>query len=192
MTHLEVTDMSVTPLQIPIVLESLEHGIPVIPSEAAGFYKQNCMVCLHYHKHRSGVHLNVHFEDTENNFELVWTGETTEQLMRSYADLRRATDNAACAIALLLIRELTSYTAIEQSNIGTSIDYYLAPQDQDETLIFNRTARLEVSGILNENENNTVETRIRSKIKRLKLDSSLPAIIVVVEFSKPWSKMVTT
>ncbi len=183
------SQMSLKPLPV-ITLESLGNGIPVMQPEAVGFYKQNCMVCFHLQGHRSGVPLRVHTEDSENTFEILWNGKVTEQMLRSYADLTRATDNAACAIALLLIRELTDFTTIEQSYIGTTIDYYLAPKIQDETLIFNHSARLEVSGILKENKKNTVQARVNRKIKRLKSENDLPSYIVVVEFSEPWSKMV--
>jgi len=173
-----------------IFLESLGDGIPVIPDEAVGFYKQNCMVCFHSQGHVSGVKLVTYYRDGNHIFEVCWLGNVTNQLIRAYAELRRATDYAACAIALLLIRELTEFTGIEQSCIGSTIDYYLVPQDRDDILLFNHAARLEVSGILKENENNTVDNRIAAKIRRLKGESSLPAFIVIVEFSKPWSKMV--
>jgi hypothetical protein len=81
--------------------------------------------------------------------------------------------------------------AIEQSNIGTTIDYYLIRKTDytDDTLIFNHSAYLEVSGIRRENEGNTVEDRIKDKERRLKKKEDLPAYISVVEFSRPWAKM---
>jgi hypothetical protein len=171
-------------------LESLENGVPVIPAGAVEFYKQNCMVCFHQHGHKNGVKLSVTYQDTKTVFAIYWVGEVTEPLLRAYADLVRATDNAACGLALLLIRELTDYTAIEQACIGTTIDYYLVPKQADSDLIFNHAARLEVSGILQESRTNTVQSRIKQKQKRLKQDGILPTFIVVIEFSKPWSKMV--
>ena len=75
-------------------------------------------------------------------------------------------------------------------DIPDIIDYYLVKQNQGDDLIFNHAARLEVSGILTENEDNTVENRIRQKIRRLKPENDLPCLIVVVEFGRPWSKMV--
>jgi len=174
-----------------LLLESIGTGIPVIPPDAAGFYRQNCMVCFHHHGHRSGVLMRVHYREEIEAFEVAWDGEVSEQIVRSYGDKRRAVDNAACAIALLLVREMTDFTGIEQSSTGSTIDYYLVPQGQDDTLIFNRAARLEVSGILRETEDNTVEDRVRSKLRRLKPEGGLPDFIVIVEFSKPWSKMVS-
>ncbi|MDM8519458.1 hypothetical protein QUF64_05370 [Anaerolineales bacterium HSG6] len=176
--------------QSELNLESLENGIPVIPTGAAQFYKQNCMVCLYQHGHKSGVNLTVEYQDTELVFTVSWLDEVDETLLRAYADLIRATDHAACGLALLLIRELTDYTAIEQACIGTTIDYYLVPKKTDGDLIFNDTARLEVSGILQENRANTVQARINQKQKRLKPSLGLPTFIVVIEFSKPWSKVV--
>ena len=82
-----------------------------------------------------------------------------------------------CAIVLLLIQEFTEFTAIEQSVIGTTIDYYLGHQNQNDNLIFNNTARLEVSGILEENKKNTVENRIKRKLNRLKPENNLPDFV---------------
>jgi len=171
-------------------LESLSEGIPAIPDEAVGFYKQNCMVCFHKNGHKSGVNLTVSYNELSPAFEISWKGDVSEQLLHAYNDTRRATDFAACAIALILVRELTDFTAIEPSCIGTTIDYYLIPQHQAGDLIFNHAARLEVSGILTENEDNTVDNRIKQKTRRLKPEGDLPDLITVVEFSRPWSKMV--
>lgn len=176
--------------KIILKLETLSEGIPVMPSEAVGFYKQNCMICLNYHGHVTNVSMRVNFHDKDSYINISWTGEVTSLMKRQYGDLRRATDHAACAIALLLLRETSNYIGVEQSCIGTTIDYYLAPKNMDDTLIFNHTARLEVSGILEENKGNSVNNRINSKIRRLNLDSDLPTIIIVVEFSKPYSRIV--
>jgi tRNA U34 5-carboxymethylaminomethyl modifying enzyme MnmG/GidA len=171
-------------------IESLADGIPVIDEEAVGFYKLNCMACFQSLDHASGVKLKVEYENVKKTFEVCWSGEMTSQQKRNYADLNRATDHAACAIALLLIRELTELTAIEQARIGTSVDYYLILKTQDKNLIVNQAAaRLEISGILCQNENNSVDKRIREKLKRLKPDN-LPAFIIIVEFSKPWVKII--
>lgn len=175
-----------------LTLESLGDRVPVITEEAVGFYKDNCMVCFENQGHTSGVRLEARWGDSCRVFEFHWSGQMTERLSRYYGALRRATENAACAIALLLVAELTRFTAVEQSSIGTTIDYYLACQDDlgGEDLIFNHTARLEVSGILKESAANTVDHRIREKLRRLNPEGDLPTLIAVVEFSRPWSRMV--
>jgi hypothetical protein len=173
-----------------LTLESLADGVPAIPEAAVGFYKQNCVVALHQNGHRSGVSLAVHRDETLVRFEVCWTGEATEQLLRAYRDPIRLADHAACAIALLLVRELTEFTAIEQSVVGTTIDYYLGRKDASDDLIFNNVARLEVSGILTENEHNSVDRRVAEKRRRLRREKDLPDIIAVVEFGRPWSRLV--
>lgn len=173
-------------------IESLGSDVSVITDEMVGFYKVNCIVCFDKHGYQSGVQIKVHHSDQNDTFEIIWNGMVEERHRRACRDQNKMVDFAACTIALLLVQQLTEYTAVEQSNVGTTIDYYLSPKTQDDTLIFNNAARLEVSGILQENESNTVERRIRTKIRRLKPDprGRLPTFILVVEFSQPWAKMV--
>ena len=55
--------------------------------------------------------------------------------------------------------------------------------------MFQNRARLEVSGIRNDT-NSRVAQRVREKIKQTKRsDGHLPALIVVVEFSEPQSRI---
>ncbi len=81
-----------------LVIESLAEGIPAITQAAVGFYKENCMVCFHNQRHKSGTNLKVSHNDSNQSFIVQWSGEITDQILKSYADLRRATDFAACAI----------------------------------------------------------------------------------------------
>jgi len=173
-----------------LTIESLSNGIPAIPKDAVAFYKHNCMVCFHHNGHKRGVRLIVNYDGKDHIYEVNWKGYITKRLLNAYKEKKRATDFAACTLSLILVRELTEYTAIEQSCIGTTIDYYLKLKKQDGDMIFNYSARLEVSEILTETEDNTIEGRINQKIKRLKPEGELPDLISVVEFGKPSSKMV--
>jgi len=185
--------MTTTPARI-LKLEDLSNGIPVIPDEAVGFYKQNCIICFDSQGHQTGLRMEVFHKGTFGIAEVCWDGSVTEQILRAYRDERKTTDFGACAIALLLIRELTEFTSIEQSNVGTTIDYYLVRKgqnQQNDTLIFNEyAAYLEVSGIRQENAENTVEDRVKNKVRWLKRADDLPVFITVVEFSRPYSKTV--
>ena len=174
-----------------VFLEDIYQKVPVISSDAVGFYKENCMISFDHNGHASGVELNVNYLNQNYEFKIVWNGSVTEQLRRSYQDLPKVADFAACAIVLSILSELTDFIVIEQSILGTTIDYYLADKNKvDDHLIFNKSARLEVSGILKENENNTVEKRIKAKINRLKPQQDFSDYIAVIEFSKPWSKII--
>lgn len=173
-------------------LESLADGINAITEDAVGFYKENCIRCFSYHNHKSGVELVVQDRNEELTCQVHWTGKISERIEKSYRDLKRAVDHASCAIALLLIRELTEYTADSQAaSDGTTIDYYLVSQKNDNPLIFNTeyAAYLEVSGILSENKKNPVKKRYKEKVDRLDTEEDLPVFIIIVEFSNPWTKI---
>jgi hypothetical protein len=182
-------------------LESLANGIPVIHEDMVGYYKHSCMVCFHTQGYTSGVKFKVVREEmADTYYQVCWTGEVTNELMRQYAGTSRklndyapttrTIDDAACAIALLLVRELTEYTAISKARIGTTVDYYLISKKQNIDLLFNEAeARLEVSGILAETKNNTVMARVKEKRERL-APEDMPTFIVIVEFSNPYAKVV--
>lgn len=174
-----------------ISLESLPLGIPTIPERAAGYYIETCMFCFDSQGHASGLILDVKTDNKDECFSITWDGEITEQHHRAYGnDDKRTTDYGAVTIALLLIRELTEYTAVEQAGLGTTIDYFLANKLTDDTLIFNEVkAYLEVRGIRKEARGNTVQSALKKKLKRLNTPEDLPSYIVVVEFNKPHSRM---
>ena len=176
-----------------LILDTLGEGIPVIDNELAGMMKKSAMVCLNHHQHQSGVQLYV--EPEKIGFcTLHWTGHVTIEMLRqyagttaklrNYAPTTRTIDDATCAIALLFIRDNTEYTAFEKATIGTTVDYYLRNQATDSDLIFNNTARLEISGILQTTPTNTMQGRLRQKQRRL-VDEGLQTFIVIVEFSQP-------
>lgn len=172
-------------------IDDLSKLTPVIPAEAVGFYKHNCIICFDSQKHKSGVNLEVFHLDENHVFEIVWDGEVSHELIRAYQDNNKTTDFAACTIALMLVTELTEYVAIQQSSVGTTIDYYLVKKDfQDDTLIFNHAAYLEVSGIRCEKASNTVDGRIKEKVQRLKKPENNPVLISIVEFGRPYTRIV--
>lgn len=177
----------------PVVLDlfSLSDGIPAVLPEMVGFYAQSCMVCLDHNSHQSGVEMFLQTPEENVTCRIIWSDEITREHHNAFADLIRATDHAACAIALLLIREFTEFTAVEQAVIGTHVDYWLRRKEAstDDKYIFNDTARLEVSGILQESRANTVENRVTQKLNRLDTKTP-PAYVIVVEFSRPHSRMV--
>lgn len=172
-----------------ISLDSLGK-LRVITDDAAGYYREKCMVCFDNQDHGSGVLLGLVYGDLNGTCRIVWSGEVTDELLRNHADLVRAAEDAACAIALCLVQEFTEFAAFEQASRGTTVDYYLANDLSNDDLLFNRAARLEVSGILSESGDNTVDGRIRVKRRRLKPEGDLPTYIAIVEFSRPWSKLV--
>ena len=101
-------------------------------------------VCLEENFHTFGAELVVTGR-FQNTYDLDWT-QVTEQVRRTWADLREATEFGAEGVAILLIKEETDYTTIERAAIGTRIDRWLGYES--DTPDFQRRARLETSGIL--------------------------------------------
>ena len=112
----------------------------------------------------------------------------TDQMHRTHGDPDVATERGACAIAILLVCTLSEYTVVHRSYQGTGVDYFLGHKSD---FLFQHKARLEVSGI-----NTGSETDIRRR-KRIKLEQAqrsdalqIPAIVVIVEFSRPMAEVV--
>jgi hypothetical protein len=105
-----------------------------------------------------------------------------------------ATQFGACGIAALLVRALTDLVIVERSRTRTGFDYWLGHSEGDEVLFQGKT-RLEVSGI-RRGTLGQISRREREKLEQLArgegrgLGRHLPAVVVVVEFGTPRSKIV--
>jgi hypothetical protein len=166
-------------------LKDLARGIDAINSVMGALLAQACAVCLDNQNHVSGVLLTVTGSFSED-FELYW--EATSDLIKlGWKDEKETVSMGACGLAVLLIRELTTYAVIERACIGTGIDYWLGHKNE---LPFQKKARLEVSGISKGSESR-IQTRVKEKIDQTKpSDGELSAYIVVVEFSRPVAQVV--
>jgi hypothetical protein len=108
-------------------------------------------------------------------------------MRRCWNDQQEATEYGAVGIAVLLLKRFHRYSAIERSFKGTGFDYWLGENDD---LLFQKKARLEVSGIIRGNASQ-VENRVVSKLKQTDVsDGQLPAYVAVVEFGNPLAKVV--
>ena len=166
-------------------LNSLDKGIPAITSRQAGVHMEACVWCLRECDHINGVLLNVNHIGKKISYQVVWdeNGVNTTDLERAY-NKDDAPEHGAEALALLLVREKTDYTAIRRSVTSTGIDYWLGYQQTADDQIFDNSARLEVSGILRSSLTNKVKYRVKAKRKQTERSdsTSLPAFVVVVEF----------
>lgn len=171
-----------------IVIDELKNTINYWSSIQCDYYSEACIVQLEELDHESGVSLKV-LGDEEVSFNLVWTSKPITNGWKATAKL---TENAATAIAFFLISELTEYTIIEESLIGTGIDYWLgydeshALYDEDNFM----RARLEVSGIRSGHVH--LEGRVRAKLNQTSSSdyTRLPAYVVVAEFGSPIAVLV--
>lgn len=170
------------------LIELLDLGTGANPylTAACGLaFAESAAVSFESQGHIRSVELKVE-GDFNEIFELTMP-EVTDQMKQCYAEAERATEDGAYGVAIMLILNLTDYTVIEKSRRGTAFDYWLGNKDDYDA--FNNRARLEVSGI-RQGSDSAINTRSKTKIERLnKRVSSLPAFIIIVEFSKPKSNI---
>lgn len=180
-------------------MESGRHGTITLAKLAAGLLgitpafgqtlAEAGAVCFEDQNHLNGVELKV--DGTfQAKYQMFWQ-QVTDQMIRCYNDEEFATELGAYGVAFLLILDLTDHTVIQRSCRGTGFDYWLGRAEDSEELPFQNKERLEVSGIRS-GDKNLVRARVNQKLKQVKLshNTSLPALIVVVEFSTPLSQMV--
>ncbi len=146
-------------------------------------------VCLDDQNHPYRVTLQIDgIQDTE--VELQWN--TIDDIVRRFnADQEVATEYGAYAIAALLIPYLTSLTVIERSikGKGFGFDFWLGSIDNPDTL-FQRKARLEVSGIRKGSES-IVQSRVKMKLEQISPSDTLsPGYVCVVEFGTPRTRII--
>jgi hypothetical protein len=169
-----------------IYLDTLAVAFPHIPPACGTMLAQAAILCLDKQGHVSGVPLTVKGSHI-GVYTLHWSDRVTEPMQRFWNDWDEATEQAAYAVALVLMRAVTGYTVVERSRKGTGFDWWLGNDDN----IFQAKARLEVSGILRGTEKR-IRTRVLAKTRQTQQSDSvqLPAHVVVVEFGKPQARMV--
>jgi len=150
-----------------------------------GAFAEAAAVCLDEQGHELGVHMQVGGSFDEL-FAVSWP-TVTEQMRRQWNDPEEATENGAYGVAILLTQRLTGLSALKRSRKGPGFDYWVGKPD---SLLFQDAAGLEVSGI-RQGDSKAVAARVRQKLRQVRRsDGTLPAYVVVVEFSAPRSQVV--
>lgn len=147
---------------------------------------EGCIATLWLHNHASELEMAI--KGNERKFKLKFPEEIkTVQLANSWKDKDVATEHGAACIGILLALKLTDLEVIERAVKPTGIDYWIG--NPKHGILFQKKARLEVSGIFEGNDAD-IEARYKRKCKQTDQsdDSLLPAYVSVTEFSKPVSK----
>lgn len=166
-------------------LNELGEGLPAITPFWGRALAEVAGVCLESQGHAQLAVLVIRGH-IHNGLQLSWP-QITDQARRTWNDPEEATQYGATAVAVLLARQELGYLAIERSSKGNGIDYWLG--EESDSLSFERKARLEVSGI-RRGSNADIARRVREKLDRISLYAeSLPAFVVVVEFSSPTAEV---
>jgi len=168
-------------------LNALKEGTPGITQAFGEGLAQAASVCLEDQRHSSGDQMNVD-GDFNRVYAMSWD-TTTEQMRQCWADPEVATEHGAYGIASLLVPRLTDLTVIQRSRKGTGFDFWLGPEG-DPAPLFQKKARLEVSGIRNGTKA-IIQSRVRQKLEQIgRSDGPLPALVIVVEFGEPRSRVI--
>lgn len=170
-----------------IELREIEKGLPGITEITGKHLYEACAISLYRHSHNPiETDLTLFQNNDEIKVKLNWEDIFTEQLDRSWKDQYYATEHAAICISILLALKLTDYTVIERSARFNGFDYWLGEKGD---LLFQKKARLEISGIFQDNVK-TLNARYNVKVKQTKASDGLviPAYIGIVELSSPMAK----
>lgn len=174
-----------------VSLESLCKGSSGITPAFGTSLAEAASVCLESQQHQAGVELSTEFGpvqsilgDPKATFALHWV-PTTEQIRKCWSAEEVATEIGAYGIAALLVQALTGKSVLERSRKGTGFDYWIGTENDDS--LFQTKTRLEVSGI-RAGTIATIMGRLHRKLEQTKRsDAGIPALVIIVEFSRPCS-----
>ena len=147
-------------------------------------------VCLEEQKHSERMSLQVSGIRT---YQINIVRDEVDDTMRRFnADREVATEYGAYGIAALVMPFLTNLTVIERSvkGRGFGFDFWLGDVETKEPGVFQRKARLEVSGIRQGSASN-VRARVKVKLKQISpSDEVAPGYVAVIEFGMPQALVV--
>ena len=114
--------------------------------------------------HQNGIELDLSFDRKTYIHPSSWPEDIINiERIRNHYNVDDALPFGTEAIALFICTTHTSYDDLQRSTRKTGIDYWLGHKSADPDHPFQQSGRLEISGILNESETNTVDKRIREK-----------------------------
>ncbi len=178
---------------IQLILDDMvKWDILGITKTSAQNFVDACIVCLDNQNHHQPIKLQLVEDGNLQNAQLIWNQSLNDQIRRTWRDLYEATEYDATGLAILLVIQRTPYTILERSVRGTGFDYWLLDKEiaQSSELITQGNARLEISGILRAEKDSLIQIRLREKLNQVSSDTTLPTLIIVVEFSRPEVNMV--
>jgi hypothetical protein len=171
-----------------LYLDRIQHVTQLVQSKADSLRDQ-CIRSFNHCGHVSGVIMKVVQSSNNSYYDVKWPDDTpSEEALKQSYDIVESSERGAEAVAFLLVGEITEFTALYRAVRGTHIDYWLGYKT-DPNNPFKNAGRLEVSGIITENEGNTVRGRVKEKTDRMP-DGILPVYVIVVEFSRPYATVV--
>jgi len=143
-------------------------------------------VCLDERRHSSPTAMEVH-DGKSFMAEISWIAPT-DRMRRTWNDAEVATEYGAYGIAALIIAKTKSLRVMARARKGDGFDFWLAPPESSSILFQDKT-RLEVSGI-RAGTGARIAQRVKQKLAQTKKTAgNPPAVVVVVEFGKPQTRI---
>jgi len=174
---------------VPLILRDLEAKRQPASCVTPGFGRalaDAASVCLDERGHTSPTRMDV-AGDLKVAAHVDWDAPS-DQSRRCWNDDEYATEHGAYGVAALLV-ESCGLEVLERSKKGTGFDFWLGPANSKGTM-FQGLIRLEVSGIRFGGDSE-IDSRVRRKLKQTdRSDGTFPAVMVVVEFGRPFAKIV--
>jgi hypothetical protein len=130
---------------LTLSFDELKNGHLGISVVYGSFLAEAASHCLNFNDHLNPVVVQV-TGDVCMPRNLKWC-DAREWNERTWADLQEATEYGAYGVAIIVALTLTQLPRVERSAKGTGVDYWVG-DGGDRRGIFQRSARLEVSGIL--------------------------------------------
>jgi hypothetical protein len=167
--------------------EKLKAGQLGISPVSGSYLAEAAAFCLDHNGHTHPVLLSLS-GDYEESAVLEWSEVDRASLSRSHGDLKRASEDGAYGLAIVVATETTGIPNVMKAPQGTGFDYWLTRGDDRKNFF---EARLEVSGLLT---GTVAEVSQRYKVKSAQVtrsdDTRLPAYICIVEFGTPEARLI--
>lgn len=155
-------------------------------------YYETAIVALRKNKFQSGVKIKI-TGSIEEEVQLTWSIPVSIATINTYKDEQQLVNYGAIGITMVVLKNLFDFKVFEESPQGTGIDFWAVQGEVDinDAHIYDHNSRIEISGIFRANDKNTINARLSKKKKQIKASNrtSLPAWIVIVEFSSPAVKI---
>ena len=166
-------------------LEELKDTIRLFSGHQCDFLTDNCIVALELNEHKTGCKLQI-LGDKNDEALLLWSSKVKPA---GYKEPKKIAEHGAEALSFFLAKEMTEYSVVEEATIGTGFDYWLGYTPDHSRFDPSNfiSARLEISGIIKETAQNSIEARANKKKAQTKPTDylKLPAYVSIIEFSQP-------
>lgn len=168
--------------------DALKNGRLGVSAVYGAFLAAAASRCLLCNGHEDPVFLYV-TGDVCVPCSLKWC-EVIKRNGGTWADLQEATEYGAYGLAIIVALPLTDTRRVERSVKGTGVDYWVG-DGTNQRGIFQRSARLEVSGIL-KGDKTKIAARLKQKLAQTERSekTGLPAYVAIVEFGSPEAMVV--